>query len=87
MTERIVAAACTIYGVIISLPPPARHHTLLSHLTELRPDIPVGPEAQGFLTSNGRYVARAEAARVAIEAGQIDASQLRAGRLFSEDLW
>lgn len=41
-------------------------------------------EDQGFMTSEGRYVTRSEAAKIAMEAGQIHKeTQL----LFSEDLW
>lgn len=39
---------------------------------------------QGFMTSNGRYVERPEAAKIAIEAGQVRAD---CKILFSEDLW
>lgn len=39
---------------------------------------------QGFMTDNGRYVSREEAARIAYEAGQIDK---KIEYLFSEDLW
>lgn len=84
--ERITAAAITIYGMVISLPPPARHHTLLRHFSELRPDLNPGPRGQGFLTSTGRYVGRREGAEIAIAAGQIDKLDAPPN-LFSEDLW
>jgi len=41
---------------------------------------------QGFITSTGRFVDREEAGRIAVEAGQVKASALRGGHLFSEDL-
>ena len=86
MSERIVSAACVIYGAIVSLPPPARHHTILARLADLRPDIVLGPKDQGFLTSTGRYVGRVEAAEIAVSSGQVN--ELTAPpRLFSEDLW
>ena len=44
----------------------------------------VGKEVQGFLTSKNRFVNRSEAAKIAIEAGQI---QTETPRLFSEDLY
>lgn len=39
---------------------------------------------QGFVTNKGRFLSRADAAKVAFEAGQIDQM---VGTLFSEDLW
>lgn len=44
----------------------------------------VGKEVEGFLTSKNRFVNRSEAAKIAIEAGQI---QTETPRLFSEDLY
>ena len=74
--------------LIVSSPPPARHHTLLHPLHDVGlSDLEF--EDQGFLTSTGRYVERDEALRIALASGQpmID----RPGRhhlwLFSEDLW
>lgn len=43
-------------------------------------------EDQGFMTSEGRYVGRAEAHEIALNAGQIDCG-LSGYILFSEDLW
>lgn len=91
MTETIVSAA-HLYRladdpdpravpVIVSAPPPARHHNLFAlagHCDE-----------SGFLTSTGRFVDREEAMRIAVAAGQplIDHPSRHATRLFSEDLW
>lgn len=85
--ERIVAAAVHAYGATWSLPRPARHHNVLwaidaAGLCAMTP----GPDAQGFLTSDGRFVGRQEAARIAISAGQVE-KVLPCGDLFSEDLW
>ncbi len=45
-------------------------------------------ETQGFMLSDGQFAGRIDALRVAEAADQIlDASNLRAGRLFSEDVW
>lgn len=41
-------------------------------------------EGQGFVTNKGRFVFRDRAARIAIDASQID---IETGYLFSEDLW
>lgn len=85
--ERIVAAAVHAYGATWSLPRPARHHNVLwaidkAGLSAIEP----GPEAQGFLTSEGRFVGRREAAGIAIAAGQIITTKWPPD-LYSEDLW
>jgi hypothetical protein len=86
-TERIIAAAIQ-YGGTISLPPPARHHTIIQTM-----DLEMGiegiraePQTQGFLTSTGRFVNRIEAYYLAFKSGQI-ISETKGPRLFSEDLW
>ncbi|MCZ3377484.1 hypothetical protein [Rhizobium sp. AG207R] len=91
MTERIIAAAIQFAGTI-SLPPPARHHTIIQTM-----DLEMGingtkatPETQGFLTDTGRFVNRVEAYYIALKAGQILTETNRtekSPRLFSEDLW
>jgi hypothetical protein len=78
--------------LIVSAPPPARHHSLLHPVKdhwdwELR----IHPDDQGFLTSAGRFVGRKEALDIAERAGQIDPTNRKSGSssndLFSEDLW
>ena len=47
-------------------------------------------EDQGFLTSEGRFVGRKEAAHIAAECGQIDPNNMRYGNkdyLYSEDIY
>jgi len=92
--ETIVAAAVLYLGVVYSLPPPARHHTIMHDIWDKFhgvgevPVIPAG--AQGFLTSTGRFVNRRRALRIVKAAGQpqIDHPALNVGgRLYSEDLW
>lgn len=87
MTERIVAAAI-FYGATISLPPPARHHTILQSMDNvmLLDATLVQPKQQGFITDTGRFVNRVEAYYLAYTAGQIiNGSQ--GPQLYSEDLW
>lgn len=86
MPERIVSAALTVYGIIVSLPPPVRHHTIIAAVTELRQDLKLDDRSQGFLTSTGRYVSWIEAGEIALEALQV-AALTAPPRLFSEDLW
>jgi hypothetical protein len=87
MSEKIVAAAIQ-YGATISLPPPARHHTIIQTM-----DLEMGidgtlaaPNTQGFITDTGRFVNRVEAYYIAFKAEQI-ISDTKGPRLFSEDLW
>jgi hypothetical protein len=88
MTERIVAAACRSNILILSLPRPARHGDVM-WLASRRAIGPIGPDDQGFLTSEGRFVGRAEAKRIATAAGQIIRESGSPGDpdLYSEDLW
>lgn len=70
--------------VIVSAPPPARHHNLfIAHHLLGRPD------ESGFLTSTGRFVDREEGLKIALASGQpmIDHPARHARLLFSEDLW
>lgn len=85
--ERIVSAAI-YYGVIISLPAPARHHHIITSVDKNASiDGPtVAPYLQGFLTSHGRYVNRIEGYSIAWAAKQI-ISGSTGPELFSEDLW
>lgn len=70
--------------VIVSAPPPARHHNLFIAWDRLG-----APDESGFLTSSGRFVRRDEALLIAKGAGQpmIDHPSRHAHLLFSEDLW
>lgn len=71
--------------VIATLPRPARHHHILHTMWELLPGSHL--HDQGFLTTTGRHVDREEGARLAVGAAQVQEQSLRAGHLFSEDLW
>ena len=89
MTERVtIVAAAVFHGSVISLPAPARHHTILHSMDcEMGIDTTTIPPAnQGFLTSEGKFVNRVEAFYIAHRAGQIGAKDGEP-RLFSEDLW
>jgi hypothetical protein len=87
MSERIISAAIHLGGLVLSLPSPARHHTLINSAAqklEMKPPI-LG--IQGFLTSTGRFVNRKEACFIATEAGQIMVKTGSTDELYSEDLW
>ncbi len=87
MSERIAAAAIQ-FGATISLPPPARHHTIIGTMdAQMSIDGAVAtPQAQGFITDKGRFVNRVEAFYLAHAAGQIT-SATNGPQLYSEDLW
>lgn len=85
--ERIVAAAIQ-HGATISSPPPARHDTILkAMILIMNIDHPISGEAQGFITSEGRFVNRAEAYAIAWRSKQITETTQGYPLLYSEDLW
>lgn len=85
MTERIVSVAISAFGIIASLPAPARHGDVLKKLHYFN-EIVLGPDTQGFLTNAGRYVNRRDAAVIALEQGQCE-KLIAPPKLYSEDLW
>lgn len=88
-TKRRIVAAAVYHGAIISLPPPARHHTILHSmiLTMGIDDEKLIDPQQGFLTSDGQYVNRVEAFYIAQKAGQLKRNTSGRPELYSEDLW
>lgn len=89
MTEERIVAAAVYHGATISLPPPARHHTILQSMLLVMgfEDALVHPEKQGFLTSTGRFVNRVEGYYIAHRAKQLIANTAGQPELYSEDLW
>nr|WP_278388443.1 hypothetical protein [Brucella intermedia] len=87
-TERIVAVA-VYHGATISLPPPARHDTILKSMLFVMgfEDALVPHDKQGFLTSTGRFVNRVEGYHIAYRAKQLIANTAGRPELYSEDLW
>ena len=83
--ERIISVACRMGDLILSAPAPARHgHVLRAARCE--------PGDQGFLTSEGRFVDRKEAYRIARASGQpwvrMEGPEYYQGdELYSEDVW
>jgi hypothetical protein len=94
----IVATAFRVGDVVLTLPRPARHCNYFAGYNEQSRaagwDFPwVGwtkdelrGAEQGFITHEGVFVGRVDAARVAIESGQIEQLQWPP-ELYSEDLW
>lgn len=97
-TGIVATAFLTRDGEVLSLPRPARHpHYYWLYNFTCRGegwDFPwVGWTAeklegskQGFITHDGRYVGRKEAAKIAIREGQIEKLNWPP-QLYSEDLW
>lgn len=87
MSGRIEAAAIMFRGGAVSVPRPGRHPDVIKEIIRrfglTEKDWPVIGE-QGFITDDGHFVGRREAARIAHEAGQ---TTQRLARLFSEDVW
>lgn len=72
------------HGIVIYGP---RHLQCVRIIHEvLKIDITRDNSQQGFLTTKFRFVDRKEAAKIAIEAGQVD-EQIAMTGLFSEDLY
>lgn len=88
--ERIERAAIRIDGEVWDVPRPGRHNNIIRLYckeTKAVDGIPPRYEqksVQGFVTSEGRFVDRIEAARIAYEAGQ---TKEPLKHLFSEDVW
>lgn len=83
--------AIRFQGTIHSLPAPNRHHHIIWQIVRDNPNIDHidgHGDDQGFLDDEGRYLTRQQALVHALECGQVkDPKQIRAHRLFSEDVW
>ena len=87
-SKRIVAAAVSVDGVIISMEQPKRHGDILENLFFFF-NVAENVEKQmiqGFLTNQGKFVNRKAAMRIAKRAGQVDKND-EGTTLISEDLW
>lgn len=83
------AAIRTSEGEVYSVDQPGRHHDVIRLIRSSGYSGPVGGDRQGFLLSDGRFVMRKGALRVAIKAGQVKREDCHAPGigLFSEDVW
>jgi hypothetical protein len=83
----IQCAAIRVGLLTMSKQQPARHHELLQELDRILDGAePKFEIEQGFLTTAGRFVDRAEGAQIATESGQVAALKWPPD-LYSEDLW
>lgn len=80
----IIAAAIKVGNRLYFIPKPARHHNIIHQMAKngLKPYLGI----QGFITSDDRFVDRAEAMEIAIRSGQF-VQLINRKELFSEDLW
>ena len=91
MQEKIVAVALKHEsGMVFMRARPHRHNDIIHWFRER--NLTVGEFAgrceEGFLTSDGRFVGRKDAAAIAIAAGQVTRALMSAyPSLFSEDVW
>lgn len=63
-----------------------RHHMIIRQIVQETGIKPVDGE-QGFVTDKGEFVSREDAAKIAIECGQIKELKYSSTLLFSEDLY
>lgn len=91
----IVAAAIKEGGGVCSVSRPGRHGDVIRQMATVGIPIPIVGQ-QGFLTSDGLFVDRITARKIAAEAGQIIKSCVGTDgvpftrehvELFSEDVW
>ena len=99
----ITHVAIKRHGVRYSLPAPNRHHHILWVIAKRNglPDVPevadealltedqdTGEDSQGFLDDQGNYLNREDGLAHALACNQVkDINDIRAGQLFSEDVW
>jgi hypothetical protein len=92
-TLRIVAVAIRRDDLVLTIPRPARHHHIF-HAADAA-GFPLSHFDQGFVTSDGLFVEREEARRIAEAADQLIECRGQDGipfvrqhpELFSEDVW
>lgn len=88
MSESIIAAAIQRGPVIFT---GTRHGLIIQQMVDVGfvrelPKDRVMSAEQGFLTSDGRFVSRAEGMQIAVGSGQLEYKE-QFPELFSEDLW
>lgn len=87
----ITHVAIRFQGKIHSLPRPNRHHDVIRMIVEADPKVGTVlafDDDQGFLDADGLYLNRRQALYNAQVNNQIKpGTTIRAGKLFSEDIW
>lgn len=86
----ITHVAIQYNGKIYSLEKPARHHDVIRMIAKENGVGVKGSDTQGFLTSDGTFLNRRDAFKLASTNGQMlprGPNEYNGGELFSEDLW
>lgn len=93
MVRRIVAAAIKHKGMVCFVKRPGRHYHVIRKMAASGIPIPI-TGTQGFVTSDGLFVDRVTAMKIALEAEQLLPKSCNGvpytqenRQLFSEDLW
>ncbi len=89
MSEPLKVKAAAIRhhtGEVYWVPPPGRHHHVIRMMVDAGCKKPITGK-QGFVLSDGRFVDRVEAKKVAVIAGQLLGRAGKSRELFSEDVW
>ncbi len=92
MIQTILNAAIRSGALILTLPRPARHVDIRDQMARLKLPTPASAD-EGFLTSEGKFVGRHQAMKIAVVAGfkRPPASAYEPDEdpdaLHSEDLW
>ena len=82
----IMGAAALYEGQVFWVEAPFRHNHVLAKIREELNIKQVFTEKQGFVLRDGTFVNREEAAKIAVESGQIEKTNWGV-ELYSEDLW
>lgn len=86
MINKIDCVAIRKEDRVWSLPKPKRHYHIIAMMNE--EGVKPHDAEQGFLLTDGTFVDREEARKIALEYGQIsDLKTYNKRDLFSEDLW
>lgn len=90
VTHMITHVAIKYLGQVWSLPEPNRHADVIRLIREqthvLYVDV-ADADDEGFLDDQGKYYNRKQAVVHAIVNDQVDASKVKLGMLFSDDVW
>jgi hypothetical protein len=86
--HKITHVAIVWHDRTYTLPSPNRHHHVIEQINKETGLSLDGTEIQGFLDDRGKFLNRKNALATALKAGQVKCpDSIRAGRLFSEDVW
>lgn len=86
--KRITHVAIRYRGETYSLPEPNRHNNVIRLIADTLKIDRIDLHEEGFLDESGAFLDRRQALAAALFYNQVkDPTDIRAGQLFSEDLW